>query len=319
MAPVRQQDDRHQAASVMPDVRRELLYLRKGVGYAPKRIAQCRALRGLLGGLDQPEAVLRERLTSAIWSLRDEDAALLLTVYALDADAAARPPSLQQRRDAYGQAHGIGREAVADRDAKAIDKLLVQLLTGWYPKSPLPLRVPESHNSVVMIGVLTRTVVEERRHAETRRWYQFLATFDGVEYVAVASPTNDPPLTGNDIRVETLAEPNGFVHRFWFPEPLRRGRTYYLHTYTPGDKMDERFLCEESMAFHEPTRIAAFEIAFRGVTPRIVWSFSGLTEPERPGEPGRLNTHRADNNGMVEVVKHDQHGGLYAGLAWEWL
>lgn len=197
------------------EIRRELLYLRKGRGYTGKRLAACRALRQVLGGLDLPEAVLRERLVFAICSLRDPDADVLLAVYALGEEVAGES-RLQLRRDAYGKAHGIGREAVADRDTKAVDRLLVQLITGWYPKSPLPLRVPESHNAIVIASIHTRTIVENRRHVETRRWIRFMATFDGAEYVAIASPNAEPAYAGDGVRVQVVPVENGYVHRFWF-------------------------------------------------------------------------------------------------------
>lgn len=300
------------------NVRRDLLYLRKSAGYSGKRLARCLALRQVLGGLDVPEAILRERLLSAMQSLRDPDADVLLAVYALGEEDTSGERTLQQRRDAYGRRHGVLREAVADRDTKAIDRLLVQLITGWYPKSPLPLRVPDSHNAVVITRIHTRTVVENRRHIETRRWIQFLATFDGAEYVAIASPSAGLAYSGDAVRVEVLPVESGYLQKFWFPEPLRRGRLYTLEAHIQGDPEDEYWLTEESMAFHEPTRTATFEIAFQRKQPLSIWQFNGLSEIERPGRPSTQQLLRLDDNGAVGATFHDQHGGLYAGIAWKW-
>ena len=117
------------------DVRRDLLYLRKGVGFTDKRLSGCSALVTVLGGVSEPVEVLRERLESAIDSLHDADGELLRIVFGMDADVQGAT-TLAARRDHAGTRLGLGREAVADRDARAIERLLHQLVTGWYPKSP---------------------------------------------------------------------------------------------------------------------------------------------------------------------------------------
>ena len=114
------------------DVRADLLYLRKGVGFTDERLARRPALVRLLGhSAEHPETaeVLRERLASAISSLPDEDADLLADVFGFSPEAAGLE-TLRERRDVAARRLGLGREAVADRDAAAIERLLEQLLTG---------------------------------------------------------------------------------------------------------------------------------------------------------------------------------------------
>lgn len=110
--------------------------------------------------------VLRERLESAIDSLHDADGELLRIVLGLDDDVRG-VATLAARRDHAGRQLGLGREAVADRDARAIERLLHQLVTGWYSKSPVALRIPESHNGIVNHLVHIGTVVNKLKHELT--------------------------------------------------------------------------------------------------------------------------------------------------------
>ena len=296
-------------------VRRDLLYLREGAGYTPSRLAKCSALRSLLSGGREPEPVLRERLESAIDSLRDDDARVLRAVFALDDEAA---PSLQARRDVVGAQYGIRREAVADRDAAAIDRLLVQLITGWYPKSPIPMPVPESHNAIVQYSVNVTTLVRDRKLFEAHHRYLFFPTFDAAEYVAISSATSDPPIADGNVTVRTKSVPGGSLHQFWFPSPLRRGQQYELKFRVLSDPDDEYWLTEEGLAFHEPTRFASFQVIFVGPTPPAIWKYSGLTSVERPGEPDKASALDYEQNSRVHAGFRDLYGGLFHGIAWAW-
>lgn len=84
------------------DVRADLLYLRKGNGYTPQRLASRPALVSILGGgtnsAHEPQPVLKERLISAICSLHDEDATLLLEIFNLD------PPTTNHQHHLGGTA-----------------------------------------------------------------------------------------------------------------------------------------------------------------------------------------------------------------------
>lgn len=299
------------------DVLTDLLYLRKGRGCTDERFGRCNALIGVLGGAGEPWDVLRERLESAIWSLRDDDAALLMDIYALSEET-ARVRLLSQRRDAVASKLGIGREAAADRDTAAVQRLLTQLITGWYPKSPMGLRVPESHNGTVQHAVHVRTVVSDGRHLESRHHYRLFTLFDGAEYLAIVSGNPTVIVMGEDFTVRTTEIPGGYHHAFWHKEPMRRGQTYDLAFKVPGDPTEEAWLMSESLAFHEPTRFAVFEVLFLGEQPEYMWEFGGLTAPEAPGVPSTERLLEPGPTSSVKAEFRDLYGGLFAGVAWEW-
>jgi len=301
------------------DVRGDLLYLRKGPGYSAGRLASRPALTAVLGGASEPPEVLRERLESAIQSLRDADAQLLLGSFGLTAETGGVAP-LWARRDRIGARLGIGREAVADREVGAIEHLLTQLITGWYPKSPIGIRVPESHNGVVQHAVSLTTLVRDRRHLETRHHYRFFATFDGAKYLALSTGQPASPIVlGTDFTVRTVATQSGYLHQFWHREPLRRGQTYDLEfrIVNPNEN-DPYWITEEGLAFHEPTRFAAFKVVFIGDAPKLIWRYEGLTSMERPGLPTEASTLELGEMSQATATFHDLYGGLFHGIAWDW-
>lgn len=299
------------------DLRADLLYLRKGPGYAPERLASRPALVSILGGTREAPEVHRERLESAIQSLHDPDAELLIDLFVL---GEAMPSTLAARRDTLGARLGIGREAVADRDTGAIERLLEQLITGWYPKSPTGIRIPESHNGFVQHAVSVKTYVQDGRHLESLHHYRLFALFDGVEYLGVSTnyPATPVPL-GNAFTVRTREVAGGYMYQFWHREPMRRGRTYDMRYQVSNMYPEEaEFLTEESMAFHEPTRFAKFEVHFIGRVPEIAWSFRGLSAQERPGEILEGQAITLHSGTSIATSFDNMYGGLYCGMAWRW-
>lgn len=299
------------------DVRADLLYLRKRLGFTPKRLRSRPALVSVLGGEHEPADVLRERLESAIHSLHDADSELLRHVFALADESAL---SLALRRDHVGERLGIGREAVADRDGAAIERLLRQLITGWYPKSPTGIRIPEPHNGFVQHGVRVVTYVRDGRHLESQHHYRLFALFDGVEYLAISTPYAEQPVpVGDAFTVQTRETVGGWEHQFWHHEPMRRGKTYDLiFRVVNANPGEPEWLTEESMAFHEPTRFVEFEVVFIGRRPEQVWSFHGLTARERPGRQTDRHPVSITDDGRATAQFADVYGGLYCGAAWEW-
>ena len=155
------------------DLEADLLYLRKGAGVTPERVNAAGVLRLVLGGQDLSYADVRERLVSAIRSLHEADAELLMDVFALSPDT-GRMGLLRERRAYYGDKVGRKAETVAAREKQAVVNLRNQLLTGWYPASPLGVRVPELHNGIVNESVRITTVVADGYWQETREHYRFL-------------------------------------------------------------------------------------------------------------------------------------------------
>ncbi|MXG88430.1 hypothetical protein [Nocardioides flavescens] len=296
----------------------DLLLLRKGPGYTAARLAKRTDLVACLGGAHEPSNVLRERLESAIYSLRVADADLLLDIFALTPRMEG-VTQLGLRRDAVAQRLGITREAVADRDAAATTRLQTQLLTGWYPKSPTGLRITESHNGFLHHSVRITTVVRDRKHLETRHHYRLLALFDGIEYLAISAAGWDPPVAlSPNFRLSTIETAGGQSHQFWHAAPMQRGYVYDLSFRVPNaDQNDPYWLTEESLAFHEPTRFAEFEVMFIGQAPAAVWKVDGMTALERPGEPSKA-TFLPTGSSTVHARFRDAYGGLFYGIAWDW-
>lgn len=298
-------------------VRRELLYLRKGAGYSDERLRACSALVQVLGGASEPVEVLRERLESAIHSLHDPDEELLWDIYGFDGQPGTS--TLTSRRDAIARRLGISREAVADRDTSAVERLLHQMVTGWYPKSPIGIRIPESHNGIVQHHVHVATMVNNRKHELTHHRYRFMATFDGAEYLTIAADHEGlVSVTHGDFTIRALPVERGTLYQFWHTEPMRRGKVYDLGfiVRNPDMESDPYWLTEQSLAFHEPTKYATFEVRFKGSTPDRFWAFTGVTALGL-AESDRFLEVPQKQHGNHRVVRFaDLSGGLFSGCAW---
>lgn len=305
----------HDAADLTDD----LLFIRKGSGFTAKRIVNAGTLRHVLGGCDEPFDNLRDRFVSAIQSLRDPEPALLLAAYGLAPDYIDLP-MLRQRRERYGRTIDRKVDTVADREDAAIEHLRVQLLTGWYTQSPVSARIPEMHNGIIQESVHVSTLVVDRQWQETREHYRFMALFDEADYIAISSSYPGRPVPEGDFTVKTIRTGQSFSHQFWHNGPMKRGRTYDLRfRLVPDDDYGQpEAIVEEARAFHERTLTATIAVEFRGSTPHQAWSYERLTFFERPGEPNAGK--RIDLTGLktAQVQTHDQYGGLFSGIAWNW-
>ncbi len=300
-------------------VRAGLLYLRKGSGFSQERLRTRSAVLDILGGPNERPDLLAERFESAIASLADEDAELLFDVFALS-DSTTGIATLAKRRDCFAAKHGIGRDAVADRDSAAIERLLAQLITGWYPKSPIPVRVAETHNGAITFATKVHTIVRDHRHLETRVSMKLFVLFDGAEFfrLVTASPSQYESVSPN-FALRTVEIEGGHAHEFWHKEPMRSGTSYDLHYVVRNPDPNEPYwLCEESLAFHEPTRFARFEVEFRGAKPAQLWKIDRLTAIERPGRPTRHTLLDFGEIPALRVDYRDLYGGLFSGVAWNW-
>ena len=307
--------DPKQAYNVLQD----LIYLHKDSGFTPARIAKARLVRQLLGGDNESYEVLRERIISAIQSLRDPQPEILLDVFGL-APETEGVMYLKDRRRHYGNKHGIKVEAVADREETAMDNLRKQLVTGWYPKSPTGFSVPQSHNGFVQQSARILTVVRNRAWQENRQWHRLIAAFDEADYISISSSYPGRPIPEGDFTVKTERIKESYTHRFFYKEPMRRGETYDLKFRLVADEDlgTPGALTEQSQAFHEPTRFASFGAMFIGERPNTIWSFRGLSYFERPGTPQIGHPLEFGDERGVREEFHDLYGGLYSGIAWEW-
>ncbi|MDR1238434.1 MAG: hypothetical protein LBK28_09350 [Propionibacteriaceae bacterium] len=303
------------------DLLGDLVYLRKGHGFTPSRVGQAGTLLLVLGGDHEPFATIRQRFTSAIDSLHDRD--VLRAAFGLTPET-ARLATLNQRRTYYGQTIGRKADTVADREETALVNLRNQLLTGWYPASPLGPRPPELHGGIVQESVHVLTVVNDQRWQETREHYRFLAAFDQADYLTIASdfaPIAVPWPEGNSpFTVRTKTIPGGYRHDFIHHPPMERGQVYDLAFKLLPDPAadDPGHVTEASHAFHERTLSATFEVVFIGVKPQFAWWFKGLSMLERPGRPTEANRLDLGEGSSVKVGFRDLYGGLFAGVGWGW-
>ncbi|SDI90212.1 hypothetical protein SAMN05444157_0716 [Frankineae bacterium MT45] len=293
--------------------------MRKGPGFTPLRFAKAPILTYVLGGELQPFGLVRERLVSAIRSLREPAGDLMLAVFGLSEETAG-VRSLGERRSIYGATIKRSAATVADLEAPALEQLRLQLVTGWYPKSPLTVRVPESHNGVVQESVSIRTVIKDGTWQETRERYRLFAAFDEAEYLTISSSFPGRPVPDGDFTVRTERVNDSYSHQFWHRTPMRRGNFYNLSFRLVPDPEygDPGLLTEESRAFHEPTRHASFEAVFLGRLPRTLWSYERLTFFERPGLAGTDTRLGLTNRGSCRAKFYDLYGGLFHGIAWKW-
>lgn len=299
------------------DLHTDLVYMRKASGFTAKRVGAAGVLRSVLGGDQEPYDALVERFMSAINSLQDNDSAVLKAAYGLEPPYVAMQ-RIDERRRTFGVTIGKGPDTVENSENEAIKHLAVQLLTGWYPASPLVMRVPELHNGVVNESISMQIVVNDGYWQETREEYRFLAVFDEADYIAISSstPAVIEPMNGFQVKTERIGQ--SYTHKFFAPTPMKRGETYTLAFRSlpiPGD-VDARVM-ETSRAFHERTLAASFDAIFLGQQPERIWSFTGLTYFERPGLPERGSKPESRGNHHWASY-HDLYGGLFSGIAWQW-
>jgi hypothetical protein len=300
----------------------ELIYLRKGAGFTPARLAKTTHVLHLLGGESEPFANLRERMCSAIGSLHERDAQVLLDVCGLSPEVAGIA-LLQDRRAVVAEKMGVQPATIADWEGPALEHLRTQLTTGWYPLSPVALRVPMAHNGLIQEFVSVQAKFVNRSWLETREHYRFVVAFDELDYIAISRSTPGPAVPGEGFTVESTQVRDSYSHRFFSPVPMRRGQAHDLRfTMLPDPDRDpesaDELVVEESRAFHEPTRFASFTVDFDLELPRTIWAFTGSTYFERPGEPEPNQRLTADKNGTVKATFRELYGGLFSGIAWEW-
>lgn len=305
------------------DLLSDLELLRKNEGATASRMAIAGAVSMALGDPDEDAQIKIERLISAIQSLDRNQAEVLMFAFGLSPETAGAK-NLKARREIYGARVQRGIDTVTAREKPALEQLRIQLLTGWYPASPIPGRVPELHNSVINEYVSVTTIVADGRWMESRHQYRMLALFDKADYYAISTSYPMQTTSYNGWRSEQWQTEGGFQLRFFPPEPMRRGNFYDLQfklEAPPGDPDDlsaAQVILEESLAFHERTLQSKFEVVFVGRKPELVFRYHGLTSTERPGRPNSDNIIDFEERTSVVARFHDLYGGLFAGLAWKW-
>lgn len=303
------------------DVREAITFLCKGKGFNGNRLATRSALVTVLGGPNTTPDMLTERFVAAINSIGGSTAEVLGDSLRLT-ERAWNLETLKERRVLHGslQNPAISWEAVADRAETAIDELVAVLVSGRYPKSPIPTRIAESHSGVAIYGMSVHTIVRDRRHEETRYRFQLVGLADGVDYFGLdtANP-NVPHVISEDFTLQMKFYEQGYQLQFWPKEPMKRGQAYGLRYFTRNPhRNEEAILTAEHMAFHEPTRFASFTASFIGETPRRIRRVDRLTGIAVPGEPSHEAVLSLDDNQTARAEFSDLYGGLHSGIAWDW-
>jgi hypothetical protein len=169
-------------------------------------------------------------------------------------------------------------------------------------------------------SVYIQTIVRDMKWQETRDRYRFVAAFDEADYLGISSTQAGPIETVGAFTMERLRVDDHFEDRFYSSEPMRRGSSYDLQFRRlpePG-AVDPYMLVGEWRRFHEPTRLATFDVAFLGKVPRLVWKFTGLAHLQSPGEPEPGQLLKLIKGQFVRARFPDLYGGLFSGVAWEW-
>ena len=267
---------------------------------------------------------LRSRFVSAIHSLEDSDAELLLDVYGLSNEAAGYR-SLLERRRVHAARIGRGVDTVANRERAALERLAQRLTRGTYAQSPLVIDVPEMHDGIIYEMTSTLIVVENRRWKQTREHYRFVATFDEMDFVTItrsyAAQASVP--SDGQFRVNSRPTSHGFNDHFWSRDstgtdsPMRRGETYDLK-FVLEPVAETEPMRNAYRAFHERSLLASIQVAFIGERPVQIWKQERVSHFAWPGEPIDHNLVSVDERGIAVLRLRDAHGGLVSGLAWQW-
>lgn len=304
----------------------DLIYLRKGEGFASAKLRNATNLLAVLGGKNQNFKDLAVRFISAINSLPDEKSAqVLLSAYGLTSEyLSAEHTSLAKRRRAFGQTIGLKPDALAKRENAAISELAIQLITARYTMSPLPFSsavVP--HNAAIHEYVEILTLVKNTLWTEAREYYRLISLVDDVDYLEISSDIPAKITSNCECEVKTEPSSGGLRHRFFYPKPLMRGQLAELRfTMTPDQKLadpNSLRLNETTRAFHEPTLEAKFELIFIGEKPQVIWQYDHLAMYERPGVPAKEQLLDLGDTSVVQANFTDLYGGLFSGVAWKWV
>lgn len=310
------------------DLLADLGLLRKNAGFVQRRIADAPLVRELLSdsGSNSFER-LRSRFVSALHSLSEEEAELLLDVFGLS-QRTAGVTGVVKRRSIYGNHNSCGVETVASREPSALAHLADRLLRGTYAQSPLTLDVPEMHDGIIYDTVSYAMLVRDRKWVSTQEYYSFTAEFEEMDFVTISRSftAKITPHPDMQFRINTRATSHGFNDHFWsqnklmtMDEPMRRGQQYALRfLLQPPAEDADRNLLQLTRALHARALLASFKVRFEGEPPVRIWKVDRVSFFNNPGHPHGGNLLEPDENGEIVVRLRDFHSGLFAGMAWEW-
>jgi hypothetical protein len=310
------------------DLAEELAYLRKREGFKASRLHKVPLVAQLVRqDPDEPFERIQSRFMSAIYSLGEPEAELLLDVYALS-DRTRGFATLEERRRSHACSVNRSIETIADREIPALDRLLSVLVRGTYAQSPLLVSVPELHDGIIYETTTTMITVVNRLWKNTYEHYRFVATFDEMDFLTVTRsyPARASISAGGFFRLNTRATSHGFNDHFWHlnstrdaDAPMRRGDSYDLKfLLEPEDHVETQPLVNVYRAFHERSLLASIQVVFVGERPETIWKYERVSHFAAPGELNEFNAFHLNKDGVATLRLRDLSGGLVSGLAWSW-
>lgn len=300
------------------DLIADLYYLRKGEGFTPGRVRHAGILIDILGGPEQTYELMRERLLAAIDTLGPDKALLLRTAFNIEPTVSGN--TLKQRRALYGQAISRKVDTVTNRENRALEDLIVPLLTERYALSPYGESASLMHADAIQMLTSYHTVVENGYWVSTTEHYKTQCLYEGAEYLDFNTDTPSSLTTNSPLKVETIQDGKGQTNRFYAAKPYHKGQiidTEFTLQTNHEDERTEKYLTEESRAYHVPTIASVFQVDFIGQQPATVWYYQKKTYFQRPGTPDSKHQIQI-KNGTAAIRFRHLHGGLWAGIAWQW-
>lgn len=308
----------------------ELSWLRKNEGFIQRRLFKAAIVDEVLRGANEDTFErLKNRFLSAIYTLEQDESALLLDIFALSPETEGIA-ALEQRRQIHGTKIGTSKFTVASREEPALRHLHSRLVTGTYAQSPLVLHVAEMHGGIIYEAASTLVIVENRKWRETREYYRFANMVDKLEYVTVSRSHDGwvSPEAGGDFKINSRpVEGAGYNDHFWHldkartkTEPMERGQIYDLKfTVFPEQHLEDHAALKlASRAFHDKTLLASIQVGFIGDKLRSIWKFERVSPFARPTKANEYNILGLDDLGIAGIRLRDVHGGLFSGIAWDW-
>lgn len=310
------------------DLLDEMLFLRKGAGMVASRLPKTPIVELLLRQHESDQfGRMRSRLESAILSLGEQDAPLLLDVFGLTPQTAGLS-RLADRRQVYAGTISRGVATVSDLEEPAIRRLMTVLIRGTYRQSPLLLDVPEMHDGIIYESASTLIIVEDGMWRETREHYRFAATFDEADFLTItrsyAAIAETPDASA--FRVQSEPTSHGFNDDFWHRDhaganaPMTRGNEYDLVFSLRPDPADPptMMMTNAYRMLHARALLATLKVQFIGKRPTTIWKYERVSHFAQPGAPEALNKLDLSGGGAAVLFQRDVHGGLANGIAWGW-
>lgn len=310
----------------------DLVYLRKGSGATPARIAQASAVMDVVGGgRDASPVVVRQRLATAFGAIKaNKGCDALRAAMALDDDVDT-VTDLTERRARYGNHVGRSLNTVRAWETDAIQDLALTLLSRYYAGAATPLDAVMPHGGFLLERLRVTALIKDRLFVEDEQIRTVVSLVDGAKGFRYGSysPTTLSSPTGGALLPPDVSDA-GVVHKFMFDEPLRRGEmhTFGFREQVPEGSEDESTAISlpdgrvvhrdfSGQTFETPTLRYDVEVRFLGEMPEAVWSYDKLSRIERPGSLAGQPPVILDGN-VARMTFRELYGGLAAGIAWVW-